>query len=85
MMTPPASNGRPNSRFSATAPPITSAMSVAPATISAWAQYRRRRLVPRRFPRISGRLMPVARPSFADWYCTSTAMALAMTSTHTSR
>ena len=33
----------------------------------------------------SGRLRPVTIPSFADWYCTKTAIALAATSTQTSR
>ncbi len=38
VITPPQSRGMPNSRFSATAPPITSAMSVAIATSSACSQ-----------------------------------------------
>ena len=42
VMSPPQSSGMPNSRFSATAPPMTSAMSVAMATSSACSQYARR-------------------------------------------
>ena len=38
VITPPHSSGTPNSRFSATAPPMTSAMSVAIATSSACSQ-----------------------------------------------
>ena len=42
VMRPPQSSGTPNSRLSATAPPITSARSVAIATSSACSQYARR-------------------------------------------
>ena len=38
VITPPASSGRPNNRFSATAPPMISARSVAIATSSACTQ-----------------------------------------------
>ncbi len=38
VITPPQSSGMPNSRLSATAPPMTSAMSVAIATSSACTQ-----------------------------------------------
>ena len=76
----------PNSRFSATAPPMTSAMSVAIATSSACSQYARRaqRLRMRR-PSVSGRLWPVTIPSFAERYWMSHAMTLPSTTTHTSR
>ncbi|BAS17880.1 hypothetical protein AHiyo8_61830 [Arthrobacter sp. Hiyo8] len=81
MMMPPMRSGSPKRRLRATAPPMTSAMSVAPATTSAWTQNSLRRWVPKRLPRSSGRLCPVAKPSFADWYCTRTAMMFAATRT----
>ncbi|OUE25150.1 hypothetical protein CMMCA001_07110 [Clavibacter michiganensis subsp. michiganensis] len=84
-ITPPATSGIPNSRCSAIAPPMTSARSVAAAMSSACTQNARRRVVGSRWPSSSGRLRPVTSPSFADWYCTSTAMRFAATSTHTSR
>ncbi len=64
---------------------MTSATSVAAAMSSACTQNARRRVVGSRWPSSSGRLRPVTSPSFADWYCTSTAMRFAATSTHTSR
>lgn len=67
------------------APPTTSAMSVAAATSSACAQNASRGPRRRRSPRTSGSDRPVTSPSLADWYCTSTAMALAATSTQSSR
>ena len=86
VMTPPQMSGTPNSRFSATAPPITSARSVAIATSSACSQYARRahglRMRP---PSTSGRLRPVTMPSFAERYWMSQAMTLPSTTTHTSR
>ena len=86
VMTPPHSSGMSNSRFSATAPPITSAMSVAIATSSACSQYARRAHGLRmRRPSVSGRLRPVTIPSFADRYWMSHAMMLPSTTTQTSR
>ena len=85
IMQPPTNNGRPNSSFSAIAPPITSARSVAMAITSACMKNMNRLASPRRSPRISGRLRPVTMPSLADWYWMSTLMQLARTSTHTSR
>ena len=64
---------------------MTSARSVAAATSSACTQKARRGPVDSRWPSSSGRLDPVTMPSFADWYCTKTAIALAATSTQTSR
>jgi hypothetical protein len=75
-----------NSRLSATAPPMTSAMSVAIATSSACSQYARRPHGLRmRRPSVSGRLCPVTIPSFADRYWISHAITLPSTTTHTSR
>ncbi len=84
-ITPPSSIGTPNSRYSAIAPPITSAMSVAAATSSACTQYNRRGQVESRSPMSSGRLRPVTMPTFADWYCTITAIRFATMSTQSSR
>jgi len=84
-MQPPASSGRPKSRWRAIAPPITSARSVAMATSSAW---RKKAILLAgliRGRRAWGRERPVTMPSLALWYWMSTAMALARTSTHTSR
>ena len=85
MMQPPTNSGRPNSSFSAIAPPITSARSVAMAITSACMKNMKRPASPSRSPKISGKLLPVTMPSFADWYWMSTLMQLANTSTHTSR
>ena len=86
VMKPPHSNGTPKRRYRATAPPMTSAMSVAIATSSACSQYARRAHGWRmRVPRVSGRLCPVTMPSFAERYWMSQAMTLASTTTHTSR
>ncbi len=85
MTQPPTNSGRPNSSFSAIAPPITSARSVAMAITSACMKNMYRPASPKRSPRISGRLRPVTMPSLADWYWMSTLMQFASTSTHTSR
>ena len=69
----------------AMAPPITSARSVAAATISACTQYARRRPRGIRCPSSSGSERPVTSPSFAERYCTSMAIRFAATSTQTSR
>ena len=86
VMTPPHSSGTPKSRLSATAPPITSAMSVAIATSSACTQYARRAHGLRmRSPSVSGRLRPVTMPSLADRYWMSQAITLPSTTTQTRR
>ena len=86
VMRPPQISGTPKSRLRATAPPMTSARSVAMATSSACSQYARR---PQRLwmrpPSTSGRLRPVTMPSFAERYWMSQAMTLPSTTTHTSR
>ena len=67
------------------APPTISARSVAMATNSAWTHSPSttgRRYCFRQF---SGRLAPVARPSFADRLCTNIAMMFAATITQSSR
>ena len=82
---PPGSSGTPNSRYSATAPPITSARSVAMATSSACAHMTRFSGRGRCSRHSSGRLRPVARPSLAVSVCTSMAARFAATTTQTSR
>ncbi|MDQ1200063.1 hypothetical protein QE449_000681 [Rhodococcus sp. SORGH_AS303] len=67
------------------APPITSARSVAIATASACTQNARRGQGRMRSPSISGSDRPETRPSLAERYWISTAIALAATSTHTRR
>ena len=85
MTRPPRNIGRPKSRFSAMAPPITSAKSVAMAMTSACMKNMNRPASLIRSPSNSGRDLLVTIPSLADWYWMSTLMALASTSTHTSR
>ena len=86
VMRPPQRSGIPKSRLSATAPPITSAISVAIATSSACTQYARRdHRLRMRLPSTSGRLRPVTIPSFAERYWMSQAMRFPSTTTHTSR
>ena len=84
-MIPPTGSGKPNRIRKAIAPPITSATSVAMATISACAQKvsRSGRLIC--LPIASGSERPVTSPSFADRYCTMPAITLAATMTHSSR
>ena len=75
----------PNSRLSPSAAPTTSARSVAIATTSAWSQ---RPIEARRgkFSRqSSGRFLPVAMPSLADWVWISIAIRFAASTTHSSR
>ncbi|CPZ88013.1 Uncharacterised protein [Mycobacteroides abscessus] len=85
VMTPPRSSGRPNNRCSAMAPPTTSAKSVAMATNSACSQNVSRVGRAMRSPIASGSDCPVTRPSFAERYCTSPAITLAVTITQTSK
>ena len=85
MMIPPGSSGMPNSRYRATAPPITSARSVAMATNSACTHMHPVHRSGQAFPAQLGRLRPVARPSFAVSVCTSIAIRFATTTTQTSR
>ncbi|SIM69548.1 hypothetical protein SAMN04489832_1464 [Micromonospora cremea] len=85
MMIPPGSMGMPKSRYRATAPPITSARSVAIATSSACTHITRLTGRGRRSRHSSGRLRPVARPSLAVSVWTSMAIRLATTTTQTSR
>jgi hypothetical protein len=77
-------SGTPVSRFSPSAAPTTSAMSVAIATSSAWIHrpYRARGTVSRQ---ASARLRPLATPSFAESVCTSIAIRFALTTTQTKR
>lgn len=85
VMIPPSGSGNPNRMRKAMAPPITSATSVAMATISACAQKvsRSGRLI--RLPIAAGSDRPVTSPSFADRYCTRPAATLAATMTHSSK
>ncbi len=85
VITPPVNSGIPNSRCRATAPPITSARSVAIATSSAWAHMNRFRHGVRCSRHSSGRFFPVASPSLAESDWMSIAIRLATTITHTSR
>ena len=85
MMTPPHTRGTPKSRWRASAPPITSARSVAAATISACAQKAMRPAVGSLPPSREGRDSPVTSPSLADRYWTTMAARFEATSTHTSR
>ena len=84
MITPPSSSGSPNRMCSAIAPPITSATSVAIATISACIQKASRAGRLSFAPIASGSERPVTRPSFADRYWTSPAITFARTITHSS-
>jgi hypothetical protein len=84
-MMPPSSSGKSKRIFNAIAPPITSARSVAMATISACDQYASLDLRLSRSPSRLGRDLPETSPSFEDRYWTSTAMRFAATRTHTSR
>ena len=85
MMTPPHSSEIPKRRWRASAPPMTSARSVAAATISAWIQKAMRPGLDMRSPRRAGRDRPVTRPSLADRYWTTIAKMLEARRTHTSR
>ncbi len=85
VITPPTSRGRSNSRYSAIAPPTTSARSVAIATNSACSQYAMRVGVRVWSATASGSVRPVTSPSLADRYCTRPAITLASTITQTSR
>ena len=85
VMSPPVNSGIPNSRFSAIAPPITSARSVAIATNSACTHIPRDTGRGNRSRHSSGRLLPVASPSFADRVWMSMASRLAPMITHSSR
>lgn len=60
-------------------------MSVAAATISACAQYNSRGTLGIVSPSSAGSDRPVTIPSFAEWYCTTTAMAFARTRTQINR
>ncbi|GAA3528814.1 hypothetical protein GCM10022222_09830 [Amycolatopsis ultiminotia] len=82
---PAGNEAEPNSKCSAIAPPTISAAPVATATISACAQNNSRGIRLIRLPRNSGSDRPVTIPSFAERYCTSTALAFATTSTRASR
>ena len=84
VMIAPSTSGRSKSRLRAMAPPTTSARSVAIAMASACSQYAMRGVVGNRWPMCPERDRPVTMPSLAERYCTSTAMTLAMTTTHTS-
>ncbi|GAP60749.1 hypothetical protein AHiyo1_43350 [Arthrobacter sp. Hiyo1] len=81
----PTGRGRRNRSWSATAPPTTSARSVASATTSAWSQKRRRPRGRRRSLRSSGSVRPVTIPSLADWYWMSMAIPFAIASTQMRR
>ena len=85
MMTPPHRSGTPNRRWRASAPPITSARSVAAATISAWIQKAMRAGLDMRSPSRAGRDLPVTRPSLAERYWMTIAKMFEATRTHTSR
>ena len=85
MITPPVNSGMPKSRFSAIAPPITSARSVAMATSSACTHMSRDTGRGKVSRHISGRSRPVAMPSFAVRVWISIAMRFAATITHSSR
>ena len=82
----PASNsGMPNSRYRPRAAPTTSATSVDMATTSAWIQRPIEAGREKVWRHSSGRFLPVAMPSFADWVWISIATRLAATTTHSSR
>ena len=75
----------PKRRFSPIAAPTNSARSVEIATISAWIHSQNVAARGKLSRQSSGRLRPVARPAFAERYCTSIAMRFAMTMTHRRR
>ena len=82
---PPANSGMPKSRLSPSAAPTTSATSVDIATISA-CTHSPIEAGRRKFSRqSSGRFLPVAMPSFADWVWTTIAIRLAARTTQSSR
>jgi len=82
---PACSGGMPKIMLRASAAPTNSARSVAIATASACTHNSRFVRRPSRARHISGRLRPVARPSFEDRYCTTMAIRFDMTMTHTNR
>ena len=84
-MTPAANSGTPNSRFSAMAAPTNSARSVAMAISSAWTQRPQVTGRGKCSRHSSGRLRPVAMPTFADRFWISIAIRLAARITHSSR
>ena len=85
MMTPPHRSEIPKRRWRARAPPMTSARSVAAATISAWIQKAMRPALGMRAPSREGRDCPVTRPSLAERYWMTIAKMFEATRTHTSR
>ncbi len=84
VISPASKSGMPKSRLSPSAAPTNSARSVAIATISAWTQSIRFQEVGNASRQSSGRLCPVAMPTFEVRYWTITAIRLAMTMTQTS-
>ena len=84
VISPAANGGTPKSRLSAIAAPTNSARSVAIAIASACSQSPNVTGLEKCSRHSSGRFLPVAMPVLADRYCTSIAIRLAATITHSS-
>ena len=82
---PAVVSGRPKRRWIPSAAPSTSARSVAIAIASAWSQSPSATGRGSSSRQSSGRLLPVAIPSFAESVCTSIAIRLAASTTQSSR
>ncbi len=85
VMRPAAKSGTPKRRFSAIAAPTNSARSVAMAMSSACTHKPKLTLRGKRSRQSSGRLRPVAMPTFAERYWMSIAMRFAARITHRRR